>query len=187
MKNVVSHEMAISRRVLLTGAIGVALAGTIMRPSLAGEPYVPASASLETLFEAQTWLNGTPKPTALSGKVVLVDVFTFDCINCKNITRNLRVLERTKRTDGVEIVGIHSPETAFERDRSTVVAHLREQGITWPVAIDNDFALWKAYHIEYWPTQLIFDRRGNLRKVVIGDSQDAQVDATIDALLKEPA
>jgi hypothetical protein len=67
------------------------------------------------------------------------------------------------------------------------VSHLGTLGITWPVAIDNDFALWRAYNIEYWPTQMIFDRKGKLRNVVIGDSQDATVDAAIDALLRETA
>ena len=113
-------------------------------------------------------------------------MFTFDCFNCKNVTPNLRALSRTKR-DGLEIIGIHSPETSYERDREQVVSHLKTLGVTWPVAIDNDFALWHAYNVEYWPTQLIFDRRGTLRKVVIGDSQDATVDAEVDALLREPA
>lgn len=175
------------RSALLAGAACIALAGIAMRPALVLASQISPSPSLNTLATARTWLNGAPSRAALHGKVVLVDVFTVDCINCKNITPNLRKLARTERSRDLAIVGIHSPETPAERDRAAVIAQLREQGITWPVALDNDFTLWKAYHIEYWPTQLIFDRRGQLRKVVIGDSQDATVDATIDALLKEPA
>jgi hypothetical protein len=65
------------------------------------------------------------------------------------------------------------------------VSHLGTLGVTWPVAVDNDFALWKAYNIEVWPTQMIFDRRGKSGRVVVGDSQDSTVDATINAWLRE--
>ena len=155
-------------------------------PAAAQDSTIRSDASLQTLLGSRTWLNGTPTSKALHGKVVLVDVFTFDCINCKNITPNLRSLSRTKR-NGLAILGIHTPETAYERDRGAVVSHLDKLGVTWPVAIDNDYTLWKAYNVEYWPTQLIFDRRGKLRKVVIGDSQDALVNATVNELLREPA
>ena len=171
-------------------ALAGALAGTLAASSAAAgadEPSsVRANASLDTVLQARTWINGTPTRESLRGKVVLLDVFTFDCINCKNITPNLRTLARAKR-DGLAIVGIHSPETPYERDHAHVVRHLGLLGVTWPVAIDNEFALWKAYGIEYWPTQMIFDRHGKLRKVIEGDSQDAVVDATVNALLREPA
>ncbi len=173
--------------ILSTRMIAFALMGMLVGPSLAARPAFAADASLAPLVKAASWLNGTPSSASLRGKVVLVDVFTFDCINCKNITPNLRSLARTKASDGLAIVGIHSPETAYEHGRSAVVTNLRALGVTWPVAIDNDFALWNAYHIESWPTQLIFDRRGTLRKTVIGDSQDALVNQTVDALLKERA
>ena len=120
----------------------------------------------------------------MRGKVVLVDVFTFGCYNCQNVVPNLRALQRKPASD-LAIIGIHSPETPYERDRSNVIANLKRQGITWPVAIDNSFALWKTYGVEYWPTQLIFDRKGVLRKTIVGDSQDHLVDKTIAALLKE--
>jgi len=171
-----------------------ALAGTLLAPlaltalpAVADEPSsIPADASLDTVLRARTWINGAPTRDALRGKVVLVDVFTFDCINCKNITPNLRTLSHTKR-DGLAIVGIHSPETPYEHDHAQVVRHLELLGVTWPVAVDNDFALWKAYKVEYWPTQMLFDRHGKLRKVVVGDSQDATVNAAVDKLLREPS
>ncbi len=176
----------ITRGQALAGMVLGAFAGATVG-AWADEPTtVHPNASLDTVLRAKTWINGTPTRESLRGQVVLVDVFTFDCINCKNITPNLRTLSRTKR-DGLAIVGIHSPETPYERDHAEVVRHLGLLGVTWPVAIDNDFALWKAYGIEYWPTQMIFDRRGKLRKVVEGDSQDAAVDATIGALLRERA
>jgi hypothetical protein len=111
-------------------------------------------------------------------------VFTVDCYNCRNVTPNLRRLNASER-DRVAIVGIHTPETRYERDRPHVVDSLRELGITWPVAVDDDNALWNAYGVEYWPTQLIFDRKGHLRRSVVGDSQDDLVNGTIRTLLAE--
>ena len=140
--------------------------------------------ALTALFAATSWLNGTPTAETLRGKVVLVDVFTFDCINCKNVTPNLRKLNAAHRGE-LAIVGVHAPETPYERARTNVVPNLQHQGIVWPVAIDNDFKLWRAFGVEAWPTQLIFDRRGVLRKTVVGDSQDQLVDATIERLLAE--
>jgi thiol-disulfide isomerase/thioredoxin len=177
----------VGRAQVLTGAAFAALAATMFPAAASAQAStVPKNASLDTLLGAKDWLNGTPSRETLKGKVVLVDVFTFDCYNCRNITPNLRSLAHAKREDLV-IVGIHSPETSYERDRSEVIAHLAILGVTWPVAVDNDFALWKAYNIEYWPTQMLFDRKGKLRNVVIGDSQDATVDDAINALLRERA
>jgi hypothetical protein len=89
-------------------------------------------------------------PADTAGKVVIVDVFTFDCYNCKN-----------------------------------VVPTLRAQGITWPVAIDNSFAIWNAYGVDAWPTQPFFDRTGKLRATIVGDSQDDAVDRIVQKLLAE--
>jgi thiol-disulfide isomerase/thioredoxin len=157
----------------------VLFASLMPAPARAGD-----AATLAPVLAASNWLNGRPSADSLRGKVVLVDVFTFGCYNCKNVTPNLRKLHASE-AGKVAIVGIHSPETSYEHDRSNVVEALRAQGITWPVAIDNDMALWRSYGIEYWPTQLIFDRKGHLRKTVIGDSQDALVDETIQTLLAE--
>ena len=140
--------------------------------------------TLGTLVHYDDWLSEHPSSEQLAGKVVLVDVFTFGCYNCKNVTPNLRALYRAHHGD-LEIVGIHTPETPYERDRKNVVENLATQGIVWPVAIDNEQHLWNAYGIEYWPTQMIFDRHGVLRKVVIGDSQDSTVNDTIKKLLAE--
>jgi thiol-disulfide isomerase/thioredoxin len=139
---------------------------------------------LAPLFGANDWINGMPNAQSLAGKVVIVDVFTFNCYNCKNVTPNLRALNKS-RSPEVAIVGVHAPETKYESVRSNIVDQLKAQGIVWPVAVDNDFAVWKAYGIEYWPTQLIFDRHGKLRATVIGDSQDALVNSTVNKLLAE--
>ena len=183
-----SANAVVTRTRIVAVAVLSAAAALAFLPSggFAGESTVPPSASLKPLLQAGDWLNGKPAGTSLAGKVVLVDVFTFDCYNCKNVTPNLRSLAAAGHAD-LAIIGIHTPETTYERDRTQVVRHLETLGVTWPVAVDNNYALWKAYGVEYWPTQMIFDRRGRLRKVVVGDSQDATVNAEIISLLRERA
>ena len=148
---------------------------------------VPAATppTLDTVLAAHDWINGPVDMSQLHGKVVIVDIFTFGCYNCKNVTPNLKKLHADLSPSEFAIVGVHCPETPYERDRSNVVSNLKEQGVTWPVAVDNEFRVWKSWGIEYWPTQLIFDRKGNLRKTVIGDSQDDLVDSTVKGLLAE--
>ena len=141
--------------------------------------------TLSALTHAPSWLGARPTVQSLSGKVVVVDVFTFDCINCKHVVPELRALRRQIPESQLAIVGVHAPETPYERERNNVVRALAEQGITWPVVLDNDFALWKTYGIEYWPTQLIFDRKGRLRQTVIGEGQDDKVSSTVRILLAE--
>jgi thiol-disulfide isomerase/thioredoxin len=144
-----------------------------------------AGAAFAPLLHASAWLGTPPTAQRLANKVVIVDVFTFDCINCKHVVPELRKLHASLPPSDFAIIGIHSPETPYERDRGNVVQNLQAQGITWPVAIDNDFTLWHAYGIEYWPTQLIFDRHGNLRKTVIGEGQDDAVASEVRELLRE--
>jgi thiol-disulfide isomerase/thioredoxin len=143
------------------------------------------AATLAPVYAAsQGWLNGNVTPAETAGKVVIVDVFTFDCYNCQNVVPNLRALN-AKKSSGLVIVGIHSPETPFEKKRANVIDNLKKQGITWPVAIDNSFAIWSAYGVDAWPTQLFFDRSGKLRATVVGDSQDDAVNRIVQKLLAE--
>jgi len=150
----------------------------------AAAPSGAASPTLAPVLAANDWLNGKATAGALRGKVVVLDVFTVDCINCQNVVPELRTLYQS-RGRGLAVVGIHAPETPAEQQRGYVVENLRRQGIVWPVAVDNSFALWNSYGVNAWPTQLFFDRHGRLRKVIVGDSQDEQVRSTVEALLSE--
>ena len=141
--------------------------------------------SLGPVLGAPDWISGAATEASLRGRVVIVDVFTVDCINCRNVVPTLRALYRIDRARGLAIVGVHSPETPGEKQRAYVVENLHQQGVVWPVAVDNSFKLWKDYGVEAWPTQLFFDRHGLLRKMIVGDSQDAEVKATVESLLTE--
>jgi thiol-disulfide isomerase/thioredoxin len=158
------------------------LAATVV----AGFGYAAEASSqdgLAPIYTPADWINAPVSPDSLHGKVVVVDIFTFGCINCQHVVPNLRRLYTSQPHDRFAIVGVHSPETQYEQQRADVVENLKLQGITWPVRIDNDFRVWRAYGIEYWPTQLIFDRNGRLRKTVIGEGQDDVVNATVRELL----
>ncbi len=131
------------------------------------------------LRSKQPWFNGRPTAADLARRVVVVHVFTFACVNCRNVTPNLRTLHATRSAD-VSIVGIHTPELDSERDPANVARALPELGIVWPVVLDPRNVLWDAYGVGAWPTQFVFDRRGTLAATVVGDSQDATLDAAID-------
>jgi thiol-disulfide isomerase/thioredoxin len=146
---------------------------------------VNSTATLSRVLAAPDWLNGRPTAADVRGKVVLLDFYTFECYNCKNVEPNLRALYKQLPRSELVILSVHTPETSFEHERHALIESFGEQGVVWPVAIDNDFAIWNAYGVSAWPTQMIFDHRGVLRKTVVGDSQDAVVDETIKRLVAE--
>ncbi len=152
---------------------------------LAALVLLAATTSLAPVLAAKDWIGARVNAAELAGKVVILDVFTVDCFNCRNVVPTLRSLYASDHPKGLEVVGIHTPETPAEKQRAYVTENLRQQGIVWPVAVDNTFSLWDAYGVNAWPTQLFFDRHGRLRKVIVGDSQDDQVRATAEALLQE--
>ncbi len=154
--------------------------------SAAAAAITPASnVPLGPVLAANDWIDGRPTAAALAGKVVVVDVFTVDCGNCQNVVPTLRTLYAADRDRGLVVIGIHSPETPAEKNRSYVTDSLQRQGIVWPVAVDNNFSLWSAYGVSAWPTELFFDRHGHLRGTITGDSQDDSVKSTVAALLAE--
>ena len=143
-----------------------------------------AAASLAPVLGASPWANASGPP-ATAGRVTVLDVFTFSCINCKHVTPELQRLRAAHGARDLAIVGIHAPELPEERVHANVVRALREQDITWPVVFDDDFRLWKAYGVEAWPTQLVFDRHGRLRATYVGEGYDTQLDRTVRALIAE--
>lgn len=160
------------------------LAAAVLAFASATHPAA-AAPTLDRLLASADWLNARPTHANVAGKVVLVDFYTFECINCKHVEPNLRQLYGSRSRKDLVILSVHSPETPYERDLANLQASLKEQGVAWPVAVDNDFAIWNAYGVSAWPTQLIFDRQGVLRQTIVGEGQDDEVNATIDRLVKE--
>ena len=133
------------------------------------------------------WLNSSPLTIPqLRGKVVLIDFWTYSCINCLRTLPYLESWDRTYRRDGLVIVGVHSPEFAFEHDLSNVRGNARKLGVRYPVALDNEFGTWNAYGNQYWPAEYLIDRRGHLRHAHFGEGEYDQTESAIRKLLAEP-
>jgi cytochrome c biogenesis protein CcdA/thiol-disulfide isomerase/thioredoxin len=138
-----------------------------------------------------SWLN-TPgdRPLALSqlrGKVVLVDFWTYSCINCIRTLPHLRAWYAAYQRAGLEIVGVHTPEFAFEHVRGNVLAATRDLHVTWPVALDNRYKTWDAYSNQYWPAEYLVDRLGRVRRTHFGEGEYGDTERAIRTLLATDA
>jgi cytochrome c biogenesis protein CcdA/thiol-disulfide isomerase/thioredoxin len=135
------------------------------------------------------WLNTSGERPAslrsLRGKVVLVDFWTYSCINCIRTLPHLRSWYSAYRNSGFVIVGVHTPEFAFEHVLSNVRGASRRLKVTWPVALDNDYKTWSAYQNEYWPAEYLIDKTGRVRHVHFGEGEYAETEQAIRALLAE--
>jgi cytochrome c biogenesis protein CcdA/thiol-disulfide isomerase/thioredoxin len=133
------------------------------------------------------WIN-TPggKPLTLQqlrGKVVLVDFWTYSCINCLRTLPHLKAWDARYRKDGLVIVGVHTPEFAFEHVPSNVRTAVKNLGVRYPVALDNKYATWTAYHNEYWPAEYLIDRTGHVRHTHFGEGQYSETEDQIRTYL----
>jgi cytochrome c biogenesis protein CcdA/thiol-disulfide isomerase/thioredoxin len=134
------------------------------------------------------WINSKPLTLRqLRGKVVLVDFWTYSCVNCLRTLPHLKAWDAAYRQDGLVILGVHSPEFAFERVPDNVRAAVRKLGIEYPVALDNDFATWRAYSNQYWPAKYLVDRSGRLRFHHFGEGDYAHIESLIRRYLGERA
>jgi cytochrome c biogenesis protein CcdA/thiol-disulfide isomerase/thioredoxin len=136
-----------------------------------------------------TWIN-TPGGDALSlaelrGRVVLIDFWTYSCINCLRTLPHLKAWDTAYRSAGLTIVGVHSPEFAFERVPDNVRSAVRRLGVRYPVALDNDFATWRAYSNLYWPAKYLIDRTGRLSYHHFGEGAYEETERQIRRLLGE--
>jgi cytochrome c biogenesis protein CcdA/thiol-disulfide isomerase/thioredoxin len=130
------------------------------------------------------WLNSKPLSiTALRGKVVLVDFWTYSCINCLRTLPHLRAWYAAYHARGLEIVGVHTPEFAFEHVLGNVRKATRELDVTWPVALDNKYATWNAYSNQYWPAEYFVDRSGHVRRAHFGEGEYDKSEQLIRTLL----
>jgi cytochrome c biogenesis protein CcdA/thiol-disulfide isomerase/thioredoxin len=130
------------------------------------------------------WFNSPPRTMAsLRGKVVLIDFWTYSCINCVRTLPHLKAWYAAYHKDGLEIVGVHTPEFAFEHVASNVQDAIRRFGIRYPVVQDNEYATWNAYANQYWPAEYLVDRNGHVRDAHFGEGEYPQTEALIRRLL----
>jgi cytochrome c biogenesis protein CcdA/peroxiredoxin len=130
------------------------------------------------------WINSPPLTIqSLKGKVVLIDFWTYSCINCLRTLPYLKAWYRQYHDQGLVIIGVHSPEFAFEQIPSNVKAAVARYGITYPVALDNNFVTWTNYHNHYWPAHYLIDKNGNVVYIHFGEGAYAETENNIRLLL----
>lgn len=138
------------------------------------------------LTGATQWLNSIPlNNEMLRGKVVLVDFWTYSCINCLRTLPYLKAWDEKYRAQGLVLIGVHAPEFAFEKDQRNVERAIRDLGIAYPVAMDNQYAIWNAYKNEYWPAHYLIDANGKIRHQHFGEGAYQETEQMIQALLRE--
>jgi thiol-disulfide isomerase/thioredoxin len=196
------------RRLLLYLGLGIAGAGTTIGCSLNtrkentgsaiaptnSTPVANTSAEIAALppagqplpeFQGITqWLNSDPLTLAnLRGSVVLIQFWTFACINCQRTLPYIVQWHQQYAAKGLKVIGIHTPEFAFERDVNNIKQALQKHKITYPVPVDTSFKTWNAYRNEYWPHLFLADRQGRIRYDHIGEGAYDTTEQTIQKLL----
>jgi thiol-disulfide isomerase/thioredoxin len=160
------------------------LSGEIARDQMAPFAVAAAQDTAPNFAGISNWFNSPPLNIAdLRGKVVLVDFWTYGCVNCVNTLPHVTELYAKYKDRGLVVVGVHTPEFPFERSASNVQAALKRHGITYPVAQDNEQQTWNAYRNQYWPAQYIVDQNGKIVFQHDGEGQYEQMDRTIARLL----
>jgi len=149
-------------------------------------PALPVEGQLPALTGAVQWLNSPPLTAeALRGKVVLVDFWTYSCINCLRTLPYVKAWAQKYRDQGLVVIGVHAPEFAFERNVGNVQKAMRDLGIDYPVAIDNNYAIWRAFNNQYWPAHYFIDAKGQIRFHHFGEGEYARSEQVIRQLLAE--
>lgn len=133
---------------------------------------------------ATSWLNSSPESAAtLKGKVVLIDFWTYSCINCQRTLPHVEAWWQRYKSSGLVVIGVHTPEFAFEHDRSNVKTAAHQLGVTYPIVLDNQYSIWNSFNNQYWPAEYIFDRSGKLVHTHFGEGEYSTTESTLRNLL----
>ncbi len=152
----------------------------------AQEPNLGVEGGFPSLAGAVAWLNSPPlTPQGLRGKVVLIDFWTYSCINCLRAIPYVEAWAKKYKDHGLVVIGVHTPEFAFERKVANVEAAVASLKIEYPVAVDNDYAIWRAFDNEYWPAHYFIDAQGRIRYHHFGEGEYDQSERVIQRLLAE--
>ena len=174
--------------VILSAAFAAAVPGGLAAAERAAPPEAPPFPSAR----AADWIGTPVSWEDLRGKVVLLDVWTFACGNCRATMPWLKDVRQKYAARGLTLVGVHTPEMIFERERPKVQAEVKRQGLDYPHLLDNDSAYWNALGAQAWPTVYLVDRCGRLRDRHVGEVHSGaesgrRVEARIEELLAESA
>ncbi|TPM28294.1 cytochrome c biogenesis protein DipZ [Mesorhizobium sp. B2-3-4] len=167
----------------MSGAPAMAMTG---KPAMNAAVDLPVEGAMPALDGAVEWINSPPLTAeALKGKVVLVDFWTYSCINCLRSIPYVKAWAEKYRDQGLVVIGVHSPEFAFEKVPANVRKAVSDLNVGYPVAIDNDYAIWRAFRNEYWPAHYFIDARGQIRHHHFGEGDYDGSERIIQQLLAE--
>ncbi len=158
-------------------------------PAGGGALDLPDAGPAPELRDISATFNTADAPVTLAslrGRVVLLDFWTYSCINCLRTLPHLKGLYERYRSDGLTIVGVHTPEFAFEGDPGNVGDAVRDLGITYPVVLDADYGTWDAYGNRYWPATYLIDRDGHVRDLHIGEGDEERTETLVRQALEVP-
>ena len=165
---------------------GGAMAGGAMMSNNAHPGAAPIEGNLPPLVGAVAWLNSAPLTSeALRGKVVMVDFWTYSCINCLRALPYVKDWYQRYKDSGLVVLGVHAPEFAFEKNESNVKRAVHDLGLTYPVALDNNYAIWQAFNNQYWPAHYFIDAMGRIRGHHFGEGNYDESEQLIRQLLEE--
>lgn len=167
----------------------ILLAGCIFLVSRQERSSIPDLSDLGQAPELtnQVWINSSQplRLADLRGQVILLEMWTFECVNCRNVIPALEEWYQKYQDQGLVVIGNHYPEFSHERDLDNLKQAVKELGISYPVAQDNQGMTWQAYHSQYWPTLYLIDKKGTLRYQHIGEGRYPETEAAIQVLLAE--
>jgi thiol-disulfide isomerase/thioredoxin len=176
---------------ILVSAIGVSIqalsggkSGVLQRTPAAAP--LPIEGELPSLASATAWLNSPPlTPAGLRGQVVLIDFWTYTCINWLRSLPYVRAWAEKYKDHGLVVIGVHSPEFAFEKDLDNVRRAVQDMRIDYPVAVDSEHAIWDAFNNQYWPALYFIDAQGRIRHHHFGEGEYEQAERILQQLLAE--
>lgn len=189
MTSRISSPTSFQRRTFLASAASVAAAVAAPALTHAAGPAVQATTlpdfgAAPEFTGIERWLNSEPLSLAqLRGRVVLVDFWTYACINCIRTLPHVNRWAELYTPQGLTVVGVHTPEFPFERTTRNVEVAMRRHGVKHPVAQDNRYGTWKAYSNQYWPAAYLIDAQGRIRYKHFGEGEYDRTEAVIRALL----
>lgn len=158
----------------------------VSKASAASLPALGDKGHMPSLAGAVEWLNSVPlSDESLRGKVVLVDFWTFDCINCQRSLPYVNQWAKRYEKDGLVVIGVHTPEFAYEKLITNVRREVKRLDIGYPVAIDNNYAIWRAFNNQYWPAHYFIDAKGRVRFSHFGEGRYDTQEQVIQQLLEE--
>ncbi len=176
---------------ILAGATSAPIAtsaeGTSMPQQMTPVPAgLPIEGGMPSLGSATTWLNSQPLTSAgLRGRVVLVEFGTYTCINWLRTLPYVRAWAQKYRDQGLVVIQVHAPEFEFEKDLDNVRRELKRQGVNFPIAVDNEYAIWSTFNNQYWPALYFVDVKGNIRHHRFGEGDYEQSEEITQQLLAE--